>query len=722
MSTDQSTAVICAACQSSNVANAKFCRSCGHTLYEPCGKCSASVLLDQKFCGDCGADLEKLFAKKKEKFDGFLASAVTATKASDFEHALGLLSRVAELEDFRFAESASAASNAIKQVTRMREQSEAIAKERISQAILADKEGRVRDAVQLLSEVPEKQLDDDARTVLQRNRTFIDQVTNLEKDFTEASKSKDWRLSGSLINQIHELLPDNEKYRKLGEKIADKLLRQAETRFAHQRYDSATNYLAAIPERCLTEKSQKLRQSIVDAQWMHDLMEEAPFATPALGRFAVRFAKLVSSDAQAQKIPPEIAKQLKAGKRNSRCHLPPWKGDLTSWLGGQCHTLSRPTAINFSDTGERAVSQASELLRKHQGQFNVAFGLAIQGLGKGRISGELSGRKKGLFGRKKHKACWGIDIGSHSLKAVRMIVEGDDLEVTDLFHHELDTGPTQRASASELATAVTPAIKNLMEEHDFADVAVWVNLPGSEITTRFVRLPPVSDKQASQLLENEVKERVPIARDDINLVQSVSPFKKEQMAGRAAVLTVTRKKSAEDRLAMLDMVGLKADGLQTDPLALVNFASLEFAEVFDDGEEDKSKDEANERHDEKTPTLAIVDCGATSTTLLYVSAETYWFWTVEMGGFDLDASLARSTKLTRSEAEKLKLDPVKLQWPADQYEPVQQRLDELRGRLQRIAKDAQTQNDRFDVTETWCMGGGCLPLQWIRRVILRSDG
>jgi hypothetical protein len=104
-----------------------------------------------------------------------------------------------------------------------------------------------------------------------------------------------------------------------------------------------------------------------------------------------------------------------------------------------------------------------------------------------------------------------------------------------------------------------------------------------------------------------------------------------------------------------------------------------------------------------------------------VSGESMWCWTLETGGEDLTALLARASKSTHEEAEKLKRNPAALTSPSKQYQPIEQRLDEVRSRLDTIATDGMRQNRDWKVIQTWCMGGGCQAHQWIRRELLRNQ-
>ncbi len=46
--------IICASCNVTNLADAKFCQQCGKSLSTNCSGCGASLLADAKFCAQCG--------------------------------------------------------------------------------------------------------------------------------------------------------------------------------------------------------------------------------------------------------------------------------------------------------------------------------------------------------------------------------------------------------------------------------------------------------------------------------------------------------------------------------------------------------------------------------------------------------------------------------------------------------------------------------------------
>jgi Tfp pilus assembly PilM family ATPase len=250
--------------------------------------------------------------------------------------------------------------------------------------------------------------------------------------------------------------------------------------------------------------------------------------------------------------------------------------------------------------------------------------------------------------------------------------------------------------------------------------------------SRFVRLPPVKDKAALLLVQQEVDQKIPIESDELAIVRWIAELDEDELHGRPAVITAAKTNAIQERLDLLSQAGLNVSGLQADPVALTNFAAYEFAELWADHQEvaeiDDSDNDADAedqpQEDDSTelgpssPTVAMVDCGASTTSLILVSGEAHWSWTIETGGEDLTSRLARSTKTKHSEAEQLKRNPAALTTPARQYKFIEDRQEELRSRLQTSLAEAIKQNPGFDVVQTWCFGGACLSHGWFRRMML----
>lgn len=700
--------VRCGDCHCVNLKDAKFCEGCGHALYEPCATCSEPVLLNQRFCGGCGFDLFTNIEQRRQKHTAYLKDAVRAAKESRFDDSLSLLSRVSREKDFRFKEQTEAASKAHAQVSSLKKRAEANVEKQLAAAKRADEEDRHEDLVKHLSKIPKAMLNETSQQLLRKAEDFLAQVRELSSEFVSACNEKDWCLAGAAIGQLTDLWPGNQEYQQREEQIIRRLIAKARSAMDQRNYEQANRMLDAIPTKRLNDEARQLSDHLQKIRWTLECLKHEPFVSHTLMKQAENLLKLVPNNDEFRKESARIAELFNQGSDDARSDLPLNEKRATSWMGVPVNYLTRPSKfIQEND---------SLAQRKHLAQFNVAIGLAIQGLGQARLTGDFLQQKKVRFGRKKKRGgCWGVDIGSKALKAVRLVSEAGSLRVTDTFFHPIDRPHEINPDRSDLVAAIRKSVDALKGEHDLENDPIWANLPANDVTFRFVRLPPVKDKKIGGLVEAELRERVPIDFDELCVVQDIAPFRADTVHGRAASLVVVRKQHAENRVALLAAAGLEIAGLQADPVALANLAAHEFDESITLSKE--AMDAAAADSDSTLPTVVMVDAGATTTTLLFVSCESVWFWTVDAGGKDFDLAISRTAKVTRDQAEQIKCAPDPfgdVHTTDDATRPI---MLEHRSRIQRIARDASAQNGRFDVRHVWVMGGGSLAMGYARHVI-----
>lgn len=718
--------ILCGACQGANAPNAQFCKGCGHALYESCPGCSAPALLDQAFCGGCGHDLKKVLADQQKKFESWLAEAIELAKQQNYDRAKTYLERVSTVGDYRHRDWVDKAKAALGKIEAIAEREVGMAGARIERATEAHKLGDHAAVIELLDGVSENLLTAEARSMLSKAKTFRSELTRLESDAQQAISQKNWLLAGPLLDQLLTLIPEHPDYTKLAIGIAKKLMKAGQKLSDGHQYDDALLTLDSVPELGQDESYKALRKMIEHLKWISSQFSGAPFATPMLGRLAVRWTKDAPNDQGAAQWVQRLSRELREAPRKGANLFPELITDPKSWCGGSLGLLAWPQCVDGMDINE---------LRGSGGRMNVALGLALQGLGRGRLK-ENFVPKKGVFAdlkNRKKKTCWGIDIGSSGVRAICLELVEEQPTVVDCFIDEFDEPLCRRGAERDETQIVGQSVAKFIDEKDLSQSTVWVNMPANHLVSRFVRLPPLPDKTAQQHLENEIKQRIPIEFDELVAVRWIAPLNEETVHGRPAVVVAAKQQVVENRLEMLKAFGLTITGMQGDALSLVNLATCEFREQINIQDEEpegkkskkKSKEQEEESHafnadaaDAPTPTVAILDCGAQKTTLVLVSSEAHWFWTVENGSEDITSLLAGATKSTHQAAEKLKRNVADLSYPATQYGTTENRLDETRSRLRMLLSDALSQNKRFDVIETWCSGGGVLVHQYLRRVML----
>jgi Tfp pilus assembly PilM family ATPase len=637
-------------------------------------------------------------------------TALEHAKQYDYDRAIAVLERLVELTDYRFKEASADAAKAIDKIQALRDRNQAAARAATAKALDAFEKGHIREIVQILGSVPSKLLDRNAQKLLARAQSVTAERTSLESSLRQTVAAKDWVQVGILIQQLLNLEPDDPQGLRLAPQVTAKLVARARKLLDEGEYESAVLSLGAIPDIAVNDEIRSLQESAANIHWLTEQFDAEPYASPLLGRLAVRLAKETPKDPRTQKLVQQLSHQLKQAPRPPRMHLPRWKGSTASWLGGEAGILGIPSRIRVGDASE---------LRSAAGRFNIAIGLALQGLGKTRISEDFLIKKKGLLslGRRKRKSCWGLDIGTSAVKGILLQETEDGVEAVDVFFFEFETPISRRRADVSEHTVLLPAIEKFLEKMGAEETPVWANFASSRTVNRFVRLPPVKDKEAQQLLTQEVESKVPVPVDELVIVHWIHADR-EAVLGRPAVACTARRTIVHQRIELLESCGLKLAGLQCDSIALANFGAYEFAELWSEIDETVEQEDHAAYEDAISKTVVLIDCGASATNLVLVSGEAHWSWTVEMGGEEFTGQLASATKTTRGEAERLKRNPAALASPSRQYAAVEARMDEQRSRLHTVFSDGLRQSNPFQTVQSWCMGGAVQAHQWIRRVML----
>ncbi len=160
----------------------------------------------------------------------------------------------------------------------------------------------------------------------------------------------------------------------------------------------------------------------------------------------------------------------------------------------------------------------------------------------------------------------GLDIGSSSIKVVFVGKKG---KTNQLFAAGAVRAPVRgvksEADADLLAMATT--IKKLFTDTKIVSREVVVSLPESEIVTRLVTMPSMSDQELAEAIEWEAEQYIPMPIDEANVSYDVV-FRPKEKGGQMKVLLVaTPKKLVEKYVKILGMAGLRITTVETDMLA-----------------------------------------------------------------------------------------------------------------------------------------------------------
>ncbi len=715
MSGTTTTTLQCGACGQANASEAQFCVGCGHSLREPCDQCQTPVTLVQKFCVTCGTDLDAMRRRIRANDEEQLVQAVALAKSLEFDKSINKLRPIAGKTDFRLKDLSGRAAEAIKRVEQIRDQTAARARADMDAAADAIARDDRPAAMTLLRRVPAALLDEAARQTLASSENFVSRLKTAKAELKKAIELKDYRSAAGWVTQVLELNPGDQKATKLSLQIRDKLLHGASRMFDRCQFEAAVAAIESLPTTIRDQSDvSELARVYRRASFLSDQPNVDPQITPVLGRLAMRWQSECPTDGRATLAVEQLTEAIKRPRRDPRdaarwADKPP-----RGWAGATVRLFDQPAGVTIA---------VDDLKPRSFDDLSVATGLALTAVGRGHIDGNLviaKGLASKLAGRP--KTAWGVDVGSTGLRAVKIeLIKGQDKpSVTAVIRVPIDPPLGRLGSDPERLATLTRAIEQFKSEAALEKQVVWANISAEQTTSRFVELPPVPDKKADLLIQTEFKGRVPIPLEDLRTITWRAPFDAKNPASRPAVLAAVTNVAASSRIDELTAAGLTVNGLLPDPIATVNFLSLEFADVLRPApvvEEPKVKTATTPQAPPPAGILAI-DAGTHRTTWLMIAARSIWYWSHEAGGESATAAAARvlQTKLETAESAKRNLPAAT--WPDELDGAIAEVDGKLRIRLQRLDEERRTTLGQHTLPDLWVLGRAARQYGFVRRVLL----
>lgn len=228
--------------------------------------------------------------------------------------------------------------------------------------------------------------------------------------------------------------------------------------------------------------------------------------------------------------------------------------------------------------------------------------------------------------------CWGVEIGSGAIKALKLELDGESAKVLDfaiLNHSKVLSTPEL-----DTADAVRVALGALTSQFDLSGAQLAVSVPGHQSFARFAKLPPVEPKKVPDIVKFEAVQQIPFPLEEVewDYQTFVSPDSPDVEVG---IFAVTRPRIME-MLGQLGDVGLTPEIATLSPVAAYNALAYDL------------------QFTEKTPGTIILDIGTVATDLIVAEAGRVWVRTFPLGGHQFTDALVTAFKLSYSKAERLK--------------------------------------------------------------------
>ncbi len=237
---------------------------------------------------------------------------------------------------------------------------------------------------------------------------------------------------------------------------------------------------------------------------------------------------------------------------------------------------------------------------------------------------------------------FGLDLGSHSLKAVELKRNGDEF-------HLLTFGSTATPSGAMLSESevdqkeLASSIKNLINELGIKNRNVVSAFPESQIFTRVIEVPEMNEKELTSAIRWEAEQYVPMPLSDVKTSWMIlekgksekAKSKSENQGVKMKVLLVAAPLTLIARyMKIMQMAQLTPIALETEIVAIARAFS-------------PKKDHL--------PATMIVSIGASTTDLCIVSGGIIQFTrSIGTGGIALARAIAQELGFEMTQAEEYK--------------------------------------------------------------------
>lgn len=226
----------------------------------------------------------------------------------------------------------------------------------------------------------------------------------------------------------------------------------------------------------------------------------------------------------------------------------------------------------------------------------------------------------------------GLDIGTHSVKAVQAVRAGSKTRIEALGYAPVDRNRWSVDPVAAQADAIYEALERLSPGQSMLVGAI----PGQAVVIRYPRLRNVSADQIERAVEVEASQNIPYDLADVNLDWSLLEEEMEGDERQLKVLLVAAKHEVIDsRVQVADAAELEFSILSVDSLALADAA--EACQYLRTGE-----------------TVAMVNVGASSVSIHFAKdGISNFIRDVSWGARDLVQAIAKARRCDFDEAERI---------------------------------------------------------------------
>ncbi len=310
-----------------------------------------------------------------------------------------------------------------------------------------------------------------------------------------------------------------------------------------------------------------------------------------------------------------------------------------------------------------------------------------------------------FFLNRKKPDLLGIDISTAAVKLLELSRVGSRYRVESYAVAPLPPDAVVDKNIAKVE-AIGNVIKAVIKQSGTRLKHAAVAVPGSAVIAKVISMPAsLSEDELEAQLELEADQYIPYALDEVSLDFVVQGATEKNPEMVDVLLVASRKENVGDRVAALELAGLKAEIVDVESYALEHSCALILDQLFERG-----MDQA----------IAIADVGATMTTLNVIHNRRIIYTREQgFGGKQLTEEIQRRYGLSHEEAGLAK----KHGGLPDNYSP--EVLEPFKNALaQQIGRSLQffLSSSAHRSVEHILLAGGCASIPGIDRYVEDNQG
>lgn len=242
--------------------------------------------------------------------------------------------------------------------------------------------------------------------------------------------------------------------------------------------------------------------------------------------------------------------------------------------------------------------------------------------------------------KNKSNAVLGVDISSTSVKVLGLGLSGGGYKVEGYAIEPLPAGAIVENNIQD-PSAIGEAISRALSVAKTGKKGAAVAVSGAAVITKTIEMDAsLSEDEMETQISVEADQYIPYAMDEVAIDFEVQGFNEKNPKRVEVLLAACRSDNVEMREEALRLAGIKAHIVDVEAFAMARASELI---------------EKQFRLPENNPVMAVVDIGATKTTLnVVVYGNTVYTREQLFGGRQLTDEIQRRYSMTADEAESAK--------------------------------------------------------------------